>query len=59
MKPERDALNEKWRPDRETIQTHQVDSINKLLRPEQRPLFEAFRAERERLRKLHDAQRKK
>jgi uncharacterized membrane protein len=59
IKPERDALDQKWRPDRETIQAHQVESINTLLRPEQRPLYEAFRAERERLRKLHDSQRKK
>ncbi len=59
IKPEREALDQKWRPDRETIQAHQVESINMLLRPEQRPLYDAFRAERERLRKLHDAQRKK
>ena len=59
MKPERDALNEKWRPDREIIQAHQVESVTALLRPEQKPLYDAFRAERERQRKLHDAQRKK
>jgi uncharacterized protein YukE len=59
VKPERDAVNEKWRPDREAIQNHQVENINGLLRPDQRPLYEAFRAERERQRKLHDQQRKK
>ena len=59
VKPERDALNEKWRPSREVIQNHQVESINSLLRPDQRPLYEAFRAERERLRKLHDQGRNK
>jgi uncharacterized membrane protein len=59
IKPEREALDQKWRPDRETIQAHQVESINTLLRPEQRPLYDTFRAERERLRKLHDSQRKK
>ena len=59
LNEKRDALNEKWRPDREAIQNHQVESINGLLRPEQRPLYEAFRAERERLRRLHDQQRKK
>ena len=58
-KPERDALDLKWRPDREAIQAHQVESVNALLRPEQRPLYDAFRAERERIRKLHDSQRKK
>jgi len=59
IKPEREALDQKWRPDRESIQAHQVESVNALLRPEQRPLYDAFRAERERQRKLHDAQRKK
>ena len=59
VRPERDALNEKWRPDREAIQNHQVESINGLLRPDQRPLFETFRAERERQRKMRDQQRKK
>ena len=59
VRPERDALNEKWRPDREAIQNHQVESINGLLRPDQRPLYETFRAERERQRKMRDQQRKK
>jgi hypothetical protein len=59
VKPERDAVDQKWRPDREAIHDHQVESINGLLRPDQRPLYEAFRAERERQRKLHDQQRKK
>lgn len=59
IKADRDALNEKWRPDREAIHNHQVESINGLLRPDQIPLYEAFRAERERQRKLHDQQRKK
>jgi hypothetical protein len=59
IKPERDAVDQKWRPDREAIHDHQVESINELLRPDQRPLYEAFRTERERQRKLHDQQRKK
>ena len=59
IKPEHDAVNEKWRPDREAIHHHQIESINGLLRPDQRPLYEAFRAERDRLRKLHDQQRNK
>jgi hypothetical protein len=59
VKADREALNEKWRPDREAIHNHQVESINGVLRPDQRPLFETFRAERERQRKLHDEQRKK
>ena len=59
LNEKRDALNDKWRPDREAIQNHQVESINDLLRPDQRPLYETFHAERERQRKLHDQQRKK
>jgi hypothetical protein len=59
VKADRDALNEKWRPEREAIHNHQVESVNSLLRPDQFPLFEAFRAERERQRKLHDQQHKK
>src|ERR1035438_8528719 len=59
MKREHDAVNEKWHPDREAIHNHQIESIHGLLRADQMPLYEAFRAERERLRKLHDEQRKK
>ena len=59
IKPDRDAVNEKWRPAREAIHNHQVESINDLLRPDQRPLYESFRAERERQRKLFEQQRKK
>jgi hypothetical protein len=59
MKLEHDAVNEKWHPDREAIHRQQVESIKSLLRPDQLPLYEAYRAERERQRKLHDQQRKK
>ena len=59
LNEKRDALNEKWRPDREAIHNQQVESITGLLRPDQLPLYGAFRAERERQRKLHDQQRKK
>ena len=59
IKPEHDAVNEKWRPNREAIHNHQIESINGLLRRDQRPLYEAFRADRERLRKLHDQEHKK
>ena len=52
MKPEHDAVNEKWHPDREAIHHEQVESIKSLLRPDQLPLFDAYRAERERQRKL-------
>ena len=59
MKLEHDAVNEKWHPDREAIHHQQVESVKALLRPDQIPLYEAFRAERERQRKLHDQQHKK
>ena len=59
VKVDRDALNEKWRPDREAIHNHQVERITGLLRPDQLPLYESFRTERDRQRKLHDEQRKK
>jgi hypothetical protein len=59
IKADRDALNEKWRPDREAIHSHQVERITGLLRPDQLPLYESFRTERDRLRKLHEEQRKK
>jgi hypothetical protein len=59
MKLEHDAVNEKWHPDREAIHHQQVESIKSLLRPDQLPLYEAYRADRERQRKLHDQQRKK
>jgi hypothetical protein len=59
IKKDHDAVNEKWHPEREAIHNHQVESINGLLRPDQLPLYEAFRAERERLHRLRDQQRKK
>jgi hypothetical protein len=59
IKSEHDAVNEKWHPDREALHHRQVESIKGLLRPEQLPLWEAYRAERERQHKLHEQQRKK
>ena len=59
MKLEHDAVNEKWHPDREAIHRRQVESVKALLRPDQLPLYEAYRVERERQRKLHDQQHKK
>jgi hypothetical protein len=59
IKRDHDAVNEKWHPDREAIHNHQVESVNGLLRPDQFPLYAAFRAERERLHRLRDQQRKK
>jgi hypothetical protein len=59
IKRDHDAVNEKWHPDREAIHNHQVESISGLLRPDQLPLYAAFRAERDRLHRLRDQQRKK
>ncbi len=59
MKLDHDAVNEKWHPDREALHQQQVESVKALLRPDQVPLYEAYRAERDRQRKLHDPQRKK
>jgi hypothetical protein len=65
-KPEWDALNqkrealaEKWRPEQEAIRAKQTEQVNAMLREDQRPLFAAWRAERDRQRKLHDQQHKK
>jgi uncharacterized membrane protein len=51
-------LDEKFRPERDAIQNHQVASINAILRPDQRPLYESWRAERERLHKQRDQHKK-
>jgi hypothetical protein len=59
LNKERDALREKWHPDYEAIQNHQVEEITTMLREDQRPLFAAWHAEHERQRKLRDQQRKK
>jgi hypothetical protein len=66
MKPEQDALDEKrdafrekYRPDREAIHNRQIEGITAMLREDQRALYAAFRAERERQRKLRDQQHKK
>ena len=58
LNKERDALAEKWRPERESIQARQTEKINAILRPDQRPLFAAWRVERDRQRKLRDQGKK-
>jgi len=55
---ERDAFREKLRPERDAIQNHQVDEINKILRPEQVHLYANWRADRERQRKQHEQQQR-
>lgn len=59
LERDRDALREKWRPDREAIQNRQVEKITAMLREDQRPVYAAWHAEHERLRKLRDQQHKK
>jgi hypothetical protein len=59
IKQDHDAVNEKWHADREAMHTRQVEDINGLLRPDQLPLYAAFRAERERQHRLREQQRKK
>lgn len=58
LNKERDALNEKWRPARDAIQARQTQKINAILRDDQRPLFDAWRAERERMRRQHEPHKK-
>jgi hypothetical protein len=58
LNKERDNLAEKWRPEREAIQVRQTEKINAILRDDQRPLFAAWRAERDRQRKLRDQGKK-
>jgi hypothetical protein len=59
LKAQTDTFNDKIRPERETIHTHQVDQINAMLTEDQRKLYAAFRAERDRQRKLMRDQHKK
>ncbi len=59
IKPEHDAVNDKWRPEREVIHKHQIESINGFLRPDQRQLYAAFRAERDRQHKLREQEQHK
>jgi hypothetical protein len=51
-------LDDRFRPERDAIQNHQVASISGMLRPDQRPLYEAWRAERDRLHKQRDQHKK-
>jgi hypothetical protein len=60
-KPEWDALNskrealmEKQRPEWDAIRNRQAERVNAILREDQRPLYAAWRAERERQRKARD-----
>ena len=58
LNQKRDALMEKQRPEQEAIRNRNTERINAMLREDQKPLYAAWRAERERQRKSRD-QRKK
>jgi hypothetical protein len=55
LNQKRDALMEKQRPEQDAIRTRQIERINAMLRPDQRPLYVEWRAERDRQRKIRDA----
>ena len=52
-------MRDRMNAEGEQIQAAQVEKINAILREDQKPLYAALRAEREKQRKLHDEQRKK
>lgn len=54
----REALMEKWRPEQDAIRSRQTDQINAMLREDQKPLYAAWRAERDRQRKLREQHKK-
>jgi hypothetical protein len=58
LNQKRDALMERQRPEQEAIRTRQTERINAILREDQRPLYAAWRAERERQRKSRDQHKK-
>jgi hypothetical protein len=47
-------MRDRMNAEGEAIQSAQVEKINAILREDQRPLYAALRAERDRQRKLHD-----
>jgi hypothetical protein len=52
-------MRDKMNAEGDAIQTAQVEKINAILRDDQRPLYAALRAEREKQRKQRDEQHKK
>lgn len=50
-------LHDKLNAEGRSIRDQQVEKVNAILRPEQRPLYEKWRAEREAERKRHEQQR--
>lgn len=58
LNQKRDTLMDKQRPDQEAIRTRQTERINAMLRDDQKPLFQEWRAERDRQRKARDQHKK-
>jgi len=54
----RKAIEDKWKPERDAIGARQTEKVRAVLREDQRPLYDAWRAERERQRKLRDQHKK-
>jgi len=54
-----DQLHDKMNAEGRAIHDQQVAKVNAILRPEQRPLYEKWRAEREAERKKREQQKKK
>ena len=54
-----DKMHDKMNAEGRTIRDEQVAKVNAILRPEQRPLYEKWRAEREAERRRHEGQKKK
>jgi hypothetical protein len=52
------VIRDKMNAQGEAIHSAQVEAINALLREDQRPLYAALRAERDKQRKLHDQHKK-
>jgi len=50
----REALMDKMRPEQDAIRNHQAEETKAMLREDQRPLYDTWRAERERQRKLRE-----
>jgi hypothetical protein len=58
LNQKREALTEKQRPEQDAIRTHQTERIRAMLRGDQRPLYDAWRAERDRQRKAREQHKK-
>jgi hypothetical protein len=58
LNQKREALTEKQRPEQEAIRNQQTERMRAMLREDQRPLYDAWRIERERQRKAREQHKK-